>query len=307
MFAGLAVTAPRVWVAAGLCAMVVALAGCGGAATTETPTASASIGVGIYDAEGWVQWQRRAAPVYSGQYALVGDPSILRDGSLLRMFHTCYDVVRQGPAICQVTSSDGLSWTPVAGQYPVPGRMINGRPGKWDDTHETPLAIKFNGEYLLYYAGYRNRGGHLASLPIQIGLATSVDGEHFSIAADAPVLSVSAAGLDSDAAFSPTIVEYNGSLVMLYTAYCLDTCTQGKGVYVLAATSTDGRNWAKIARPVIDRAEVPPGVQDIAEVDIKQGPAGQYYLFATYLYASGQGHEIGIGRAATPFGPWQLS
>ena len=40
---------------------------------------------------------------------------------------------------------------------------------------------------------------------------------------------------------------------------------------------------------------------------LKPGPDGQYYLFATYLYTAGQGHEIGIGRAATPFGPWQMS
>ena len=313
-------------------AAVLALAGCGGGSSeavpstddgtamtlaarskagpnikTVTPTTASSGVTASFDAEGWARWQRRSAPVYSGPYALVGDPSILRDGSLLRMFHTCYDVVRQGPAICQVTSTDGYSWAPVPVQDALPGRMLHTRPGKWDDTHETPLAIKFKGEYLLYYAGYQNRGGHLASLPIQIGLATSIDGEHFSLASDEPVLSVSSAGMDSDAVFSPTIIEHEGGLVMLYTAYCLDTCTQDKGVYVMAATSADGRTWSKISRPVISRVELPPGVQDIAEVHVAQGPDQQYYLFATYLYAAGQGHEIGIGRAATPYGPWQLS
>lgn len=314
--------------------MVTALAGCGGggsgqgepaaeatdveavalaarsrSGTSKTGTTTVAPGgvTATYDAGGWAVWQRRAAPVYSGPYALVGDPSVLRDGALLRMFHTCYDVVRQGPAICQVTSTDGSTWAPVAVNDPVPGRMLQTRPGKWDDTHETPLIIKFKGEYLLYFAGYQNRGGHLASVPIQVGLATSLDGEHFTLASDEPVLTVSPAGMDSDAAFSPTIVEYQGSLVMLYTAYCLDTCTQGKGVYVMAATSTDGRKWTKIDRPVISRAEVPVGVQDIAEVHVTLGPDQQYYLFATYLYASGLGHEIGIGKSATPFGPWQLS
>ncbi len=275
--------------------------------TTITTTTTTTSIANNFDAEGWAKWQRRSAPVYSGPYALVGDPSVLRDGALLRMFHTCYDVVRQGPAICQVTSIDGLSWTPVAVQDPLPGRMLHTRPGKWDDTHETPLAIKFKGEYLLYYAGYQNRGGHLASLPIQIGLATSMDGENFSPVSDAPIMSVSSAGMDSDAVFSPTIIEHDGGLVMLYTAYCLDTCTQGKGVYVMAATSADGRNWTKIDRPVIARAELPMGVTDIAEVHVARAADQQYYLFATYLYAAGKGHEIGIGKAATPFGPWQFS
>ena len=260
-----------------------------------------------YDAQGWAIWQRRSAPVYSGAHALVGDPSVLRDGNLLRMFHTCYDVERQGPAICQATSVDGLAWTPVPMPGSLPGRMLTQRPGKWDDTHETPLAIRFRGEVLLYYAGYRDRGGHLKSFPIQIGLATSIDGVHFTLASDEPVLTVSPAGFDADAVFSPAIVEHQGRLVMLYTAYCMDTCTRAQGVYLMAATSDDGRRWTRIEQPVIDPSSMPPGVSGIAEVHLSQGPDQQYYLFATYLYEAGQGHEIGIGRAPSPLGPWQLS
>lgn len=268
--------------------------------TTTTTTAT-------YDSEGWALWQQRSTSVYSGPYALVGDPSVLRDGTLLRMFHTCYDVVSQGPAICQVTSTDGLSWTPVPVQDPLAGRMLRARPGSWEDTHETPLIVKFKNEYLLYFAGYRNQGGHLKSFPIQIGLATSTDGQTFTRVQDQPVLPVTPGGLDSDAVFSPTIIEHDGGLLMLYTAYCLDTCTLDKGAYLMAATSPDGRQWTKTGRPVISPAKLPPGVRGVAEAHLTKGADQMFYLFVSYIYDTGLGQEIGIGRAASPYGPWELS
>lgn len=255
---------------------------------------------------GWSPWTKRNTPIHAGPFSLVGDPSVIRDGAAYRMAYTCYDPKRKGPAVCGATSSDGIDWTDLPVADPVPGRLIATRPGKWDDTHETPFLMKFNGEYLLYFAGYRNRGGHFKSFPLQIGLARSSDGVKFERIGDDPVLKVSPDGYDSDAVFSPTIVEHGGELVMLYTAYCLDSCKRDKGVYLMAATSRNGRDWVKREKPVLSKADVKTN-DGVAEAEIVKGPDGSYYLFASLLYGGDKGHDIGIARSDSPFGPWQFA
>jgi len=260
----------------------------------------------VAEVPGWSRWTKRALPIHSGPYSLVGDPSVLHDGPIYRMFYTCFDPKRKGPAICQATSPDGLTWADVAVPGPVAGRMLETRPGRWDDTHETPFVLKFRGEYLLYFAGYRDRGGHFKSFPLQLGLASSRDGVHFERVGEEPILKVSPGGYDSDAVFSPTIVEYQNQLVMLYTAYCFDSCKRERGVYLMAATSSNGRDWVKRPQPVLSKADLPKTKDGAAEAELVQGPDGSYYLFMSLLYGD-QGHEIGVARAPTPFGPWEFA
>lgn len=257
---------------------------------------------------GWAAWSKRLAPVFSGPYAAVGDPSVMRVGSELRMTYNCYDIVRQRGAICLARSTDGLSWSDVnTGDTTLPSRLIATRPGQWDDAHESAAMVKFKNEYLLYYVGYLDRGGFFASFPAEVGLATSSDGIHFTRAnGGKPVLKTSPAGYDNDAISSPSFVVYNNELVMLYSAYCFYNCPKGAGVTLLAATSKDGRTWTKRSTPVLTAADF-PGVKDgIAEVDITQGPDGRYYLFHTRLNGEA-GHEIGVAQASSPFGPWTIN
>ena len=256
--------------------------------------------------QGWATWNKRSTSIHSGPFSLVGDPSVIRDGAVYRMAYTCYDPKRKGPAVCGATSTDGISWADINVPGPLPGRLIATRPGKWDDTHETPFLLKRDGEYLLYFSGYRNRGGHFKSFPLQIGLARSSDGERFERVGDEPILKVSADGFDSDAVFSPTIVEHAGELVMLYTAYCFDTCKREKGVYLMAATSRNGRDWVKREKPILSKADVKTK-DGVAEAEVIKGPDGDYYLFMTLLYGGDKGHDIGIARSDSPFGPWQFA
>ncbi len=256
---------------------------------------------------GWATWSKRVAPVHSGPYSLVGDPSVVRDGELLRMAYSCFDPKRKGPAICAATSRDGLAWTDLPTGGPLPGRILQTRKDKWDDTHETPFLMKRGGEYLLYFSGYRDRGGHFKSFPLQIGMAVSRDGIHFERVGDDPVLKVSPEGYDSDAVFSPTLVEHEGHLVMLYTAYCLDSCRREKGVYLMAATSSDGRSWTKRPEPVLRKGQVPGAKDGAAEAELVKGPDGRFYLFASLLYGGDKGHEIGVASAASPYGPFDFA
>lgn len=255
---------------------------------------------------GWASWNKRSTPVLSGPFSLVGDPSVIRDGAQYRMAYTCYDPKRKGPAVCGATSGDGLEWTDVTVPGPLPGRLVETRAGKWDDTHETPFLLKFNGEYLLYFTGYRNRGGHFKSFPLQLGMARSRDGVNFERVSDEPIIKVSPDGYDSDAIFSPTIVEHEGELVMLYTAYCLDNCKREKGVYLMAATSRNGRDWVKRDKPVLSKTDVKTE-DGAAEAEVVKGPDGLYYLFASLLYGGERGHDIGVAWAETPFGPWRFA
>lgn len=284
--------------------------GMGGASmagpVTRGRKSESAIETASVEVPGWSRWTKRSQPILSGPFSLVGDPSVLHDGGLYRMFYTCFDPKRKAPAICQTTSTDGLAWTDVPVKGPLAGRMLETRPGKWDDTHETPFILKFRGEYLLYFAGYRDRGGHFKSFPLQLGLASSRDGVNFERVGDDPIMKVSPEGFDSDAVFSPTIAEYQGQLVMLYTAYCFDSCKRQRGVYLMAATSSNGRDWVKREQPVLSKADLPKTKDGAAEAELVKGPDGSYYLFMSLLFGD-QGHEIGVARSATPFGPWELA
>src|SRR5690606_32128746 len=73
---------------------------------------------------GWSTWTKRTQPIYSGPYSLIGGPSVFKDGDQYRMYYTCFEHRRKGPAICQATSPDGLNWRDVPGKGSVPGLMI---------------------------------------------------------------------------------------------------------------------------------------------------------------------------------------
>lgn len=314
--------APRLPIAIGLLAAlsIVTLLSCGGKgdaagtadpATSSTASSAAAAGATItVDTAGWSAWTKQVKPIYSGPYSLIGDPSVLRDGNLYRMYYTCYDAFRspQGPAICQATSTDGLAWTdvPVTVNPKVTGQMVAVRPGKWDTAHETAFALKFNGEYLLYFVGYQDKGGFFNSFPASLGLAVSRDGLNFQRYSDGPVLSPTPGGYDNDAVFSPSIVEHEGQLVMLYTGHCWNNCPKGTGLYILAATSPDGRVWTKRDGVIMSKADLPGTKDGAAEADLVKGPDGLFYLF-TSLMQGDSGHDIGIARAPTPFGPWEIN
>jgi hypothetical protein len=111
----------------------------------------------------WAKWTKNPK-TFAGPYKLDGDPSVIRDGPILRMVYACFDVYGnpQGPAICQATSTDGLTWRPIAESVSQTPDMLV-LDGTWDTAHETPLIIKRNGEYLVYSTGYVDKGGFFAS------------------------------------------------------------------------------------------------------------------------------------------------
>src|SRR6185503_718917 len=138
--------------------------------------------------------------------------------------------------LCQAFSPDGLRWTHASTEEPAQlGRVIRYDKGDWCDTYETAFALKRDGSYLLYYVGYNDRGGgFFNSFPVQLGLMTSSDGVHFD-RLPGPVLTNTRRGWDADGIASPSIVEHQGSLYMVYTGHCWKDCADTPGMRVLGA------------------------------------------------------------------------
>lgn len=254
----------------------------------------------------WNSWTVNDTPVFSGQFSLTGDPCIIKDNRIYRMFYTGFDAYRtpQGPEICQATSSDGITWNNVPVNDNIEGRMLYTASNTWSNAHETSFAIKFNNAYYLYFIGYNDKGGFFNSSPTGLGLVTSADGENFIATQSTPIMVSTINGLDRSAFSSPSITTYQGSLVMIYTGYCYIDCGKPVTANLLAARSADGINWTKKNEPVINTNVIPWASEGAAEPEIVLGPDQQYYLFMTSV---DQPHVIGVAKSNTPFGPWDVN
>ncbi len=254
----------------------------------------------------WASWTVGDTPIFKGQYPLVGDPSVLKDGSIYRMFYTGFDAFRspQGPEICQAVSTDGIHWTNVKVNDSIEGRMLYTGSNAWSNAHETSLIWRSGDKYLLYFIGYRDTGkGFFGADTVSIGLAESGDGEHFTQAQQTPVMKSSPDGLDRSALSSPSIINWHDSLLMIYTGFCYAGCGAAVTSSLLAAASADGVTWVKRPMPIISKEEIPWAPAGVAESAMVTGPDGMYYLFMTSV---DDPHVIGVARSATPLGPWDV-
>lgn len=258
----------------------------------------------------WSVWRKTPKPIFTGQYPLVGDASVIKeaDGSY-RMTYTCFDAFRkiQGPEICGALSRDGLKWdfAPV-GKKTLKGRLLETGPKIWDTAHETSFLLKFNGKYYLYFIGYVDKGGVYNSIPSSIGFASSSDGLHFTRAAE-PILTGTPKGYDSEVISSPSIVQTEpGNYLMIYAGFCYHNCSNTPGIYLVGATSTDGKDWTKLPQPIINSSDIPWPNEGLAEAEMIKGPDGFYYLFITVLQGKNP-HQIGVARSRSFQGPWQVN
>ena len=258
---------------------------------------------------GWALWTKKSESIFNGQYPLVGDPSIIKDGASYRMFYTCFDAFRspQGPEICQALSSDGMTWDyALSGNSNLKGRVLATGPKVWDDAHETSFILKYGSSYYLYFVGYVDKGGIFKSVPSAIGLAQSTDGVNFTRLAN-PILEGTPKGFDADTITSPSIVDVgNGVLLMTYSGFCYQNCNNSVGPSLLGATSTDGVKWTKLPQPLIKSSDIPWPNEGVAETEIKRGPDGFYYLFMTVLQGKNP-HQIGLARSGSYYGPWHVN
>lgn len=246
-------------------------------------------------------------PVECSEYwQLAGDPSILKDGSTYRIFCTGLDKAIMGGGMCEATSTDGFTWTlaPKGNTTTGLGLVLRGRSNTWEHQLETANAIKQGSTYFLYYSAYPQVGW--PTNPGQLGVATSTDGINFARIGTTPILAPTRNGYDTNGLYSPSVIYDNNQFVMVYAGHCYASYKVVPGIRVMGATSTNGKTWTKRSQPVLSPSSQRPWmVNGVAEpCMIKDGST--YYLFFTGGLGDNESRVIGLGRSASPWGPWDI-
>jgi len=252
-----------------------------------------------------------SAPVECSEYReLAGDPAVLKDGDVYRIFATSLDKAIKGGGISQATSPDGLNWTLASAGDEATGKalVLRGRNNTWEHQLETAFALKQHGTYFLYYCGYPTIGW--PTNPGQIGVATSTDAVTFKRPFTDPILKPTPRGYDANGLYSPAVIFDNDQFVMVYAGHCYPNDKTPPhvtpGIYILGATSKDGLNWTKRPEPVLAPSDkLESMINGVAEPALVKAD-NQYYLFFTANLGDDETRHIAIARSNSPFGPWQI-
>jgi hypothetical protein len=211
----------------------------------------------------WTKYEGN--PVLGGLFPdWAGDPSVIRDGDILKMWMTGGYPNSGYDPLCQIgyaTSVDGIHWIP----HPGPVLHVGG-PGEWDrDGVETVCVIKdveapHSERYKMWF--YGENPDYTA-----IGYATSSDGINWTKYAKNPVLLPGPAGSWDAAICGPTVIkDYDAPpserYKMWYTGLKIEFIGEISVTWAIGyATSPDGINWTKYpGNPVLEQG--PPGAWD---------------------------------------------
>ncbi|MBW6396475.1 hypothetical protein KPL78_01390 [Roseomonas sp. HJA6] len=253
-------------------------------------------------------WSTVAGGTFNGNVA-AGDPTILNDGTIWRLFYTDGIELADGthPVIAGAVSTDGLTWTQIGGNLSA-GTVVSGNSAGTANVEGASI-FKAGSTYVLLYSGYANTAGAMSGFPAALYAAVSTDGANFTVVDGGPVLAPTPGWYDNDAVYSPTVIAFDAGYLMLYCghAYTDATMIGGEfGVRLLAATSDDGMTWTKRDEPVLVADSSRSWMADgVAEPSLIQGPDGKWYLFFTGLH--GDDRVIGIAVADNPLGPWDVA
>ncbi len=170
-----------------------------------------------------------------------GDPSLLYDGSIFRLWISGGGFV-PGNAVPGVrtyyyTSPDGLSWQ----SHPINPVFREGTAEDWDSGHiETPCVIVGPDGFRLYYAATPDSAANEGGL-LKFGLATSVDGVIWERCPDNPILERGEPeSWEGRWIESPCVMRTDSLYFIWYSGVSNEWQIQ-----VGLATSTDGIRWQK--------------------------------------------------------------
>src|SRR5215207_8306315 len=247
------------------------------------------------------EWTKHEGAIFTGQFFVASDPTVIRDGDLYRMVYSCLDFFEEARVmICEALSHDGILWAEVETGNMVKGLILRGRHEDWDDDLEGAFLLQTNDQYLLYYSGYEDESNVPAKgFPAALAIASSSDGVHFERISDEPVLPPTAGWYDNDAVYSPAIVPYEGGYAMVYDGHCYTNCDYTPGVSLLGATSPDGITWMKLDEPVmLAQPNLEWADEGVAEPALIEMEDGSFTLFFTGLH--GEERVLGVARSETP-------
>ncbi len=229
-------------------------------------------------------------PIFLGN-SFAADPHVWEESpGQYRMVYT--DAVEERQAIAMATSTDLVSWTPIANaQYPDGVVLAGAGPGGQDLNQETAVYRRTDdGQHQIFYIGYADEIEYHTA--IYKAEASEIEGPYLREAD--PVIPWTPGGPDSFAMTSPTIVEHNGQLFMTYIGW--QSYPDGPVINVGATSDDDGRTWDKHGELSWD---------DIfgVEAHTEPGPDGLFYRVGITGDTQG-GDVITLGRAPHPFGPF---
>jgi len=253
---------------------------------------------------GQIKFIKNEEPVWNG-YLVAGDPSIIKDGDIYKIYYTSLVVTDTSEriVISGAKSFNGINWMPMSGAFGSETIALDTRVDNWDKHLEANDVIKDGSEIKMFYCGYPKENTEINTTVAhgEIGLATSIDGKTFSRVQSNLILTRgSQNAMDNNALFSPTVMKEGNTYYMLYTGWCIDSCST-PFIGILGATSADGLNWTKNSDKIIAGTDSDLSwIQLLIEVDLVKGPDNIFYLFFT-----GEG-GIGIARSNHPFGPWEI-
>ena len=237
---------------------------------------------------------------------IASDPTVTTHAGRLRMFYTDLDHRTDRTVIATADSRDGRTWSTDWTRAGIRGLVISGRDDSWDQSVESAAILRTPEEWRLYFSGYR-QDTPLKGFPAALWLATSQDGRTFTRVSDAPILEPTPGWYDNDAIYSPTVIPHAGGYVMIYVghAYTDTSRIPFGGVYLLGATSPDGRTWTKIETPLARPGDFDGWRRDgLAEPDLVRKGPDEFVLFYTGL--GGEERAIGVAHGSHPLGPFRF-
>ncbi len=205
-----------------------------------------------------VVWTRTMTPVLTrgatGQFdaARMDTPCMLHDGTTYHLYYAGLNAASGGAwRLGKATSTDGQTWTKVAGAAGLGSVLSLGAANTFDDAHVWSCSVMKEGTaWTLWYAGYDGTNW-------RIGRATSTDGSSWTKDSANPVLNTPVAShydfnpavAPASRIWSPSVARIGSTYYMLYAGSPVPTT----GAYTLVglATSRDGRTWSKSPVPAI--------------------------------------------------------
>ena len=238
------------------------------------------------------------SPLVVSLYSEVcGDPAILQDNKLNRIYFTTPNIKRLQGAIGEATSEDLKNWKQI-------GVVLNGNVGRWNEQLETPYCIKPYKKYYLFYCGYPKIGWPVN--PGQIGCAVSDDGTKFQHRWK-PALTPTPNWYDANGLYSPIVVKVGTEYLMIYCGHCYESNLVTPGIYLLSAKSKDIAHWTKNQSPVLSPDfTVNWMMHGVSEPAIVKVSDGLWYLFFTANLGDEQNRCIAVARSKDPLGPYNI-